>query len=108
MNSLRGPSDAELPHIAAIQVMFESGFTDLSTAVEVAVHMIGTTPLHNYFAILGGDVGRQLRGITWHAIHDRLNPAFKDWLQSGDPSIEAGINRLTECANEFGLKTDDL
>jgi hypothetical protein len=70
--------------------------------------MIGTTPLHNCFESLGGEVGRQLRVITWHAIHDPLKPELKDWLQSGDANIEAGIKRLVECANKFGMKTDDV
>ena len=98
----------DLPHVAAIAVLFESGLTDLSTAVEIAVYEIGKTSLHNYFAIIGGEVGRQLRGITWYAIHDPLNPKFKDWLQSGNSEIEEGIKRLVECAHRFGMPMDDL
>ena len=108
MSTKRPPSEYEFPYIAGIEVIHESGLTDLSSAVEVALVMIGLTPLHNYFETIGGQVGRQLRGITWHAIHDPLNPQLKDWLQSGDASIEAGIKRLIECANKFGMNTDDL
>jgi hypothetical protein len=100
--------EPEASTIAHLPETVESGFIDLADAVEIAVREIARQPVRNHFAEVGGEVGRQLRMITYFAIHDPTCPHLASWLQSGDAWIDEGIRMLVACAEEHGLETDDL
>jgi hypothetical protein len=100
--------EPEASTIAHLPDTVKSGFIDLAEAVDIAVREVARQPVRNHFAEVGGDVGRQLRMITYFAIHDRACPQLASWLQSGDAWIEEGIRMLIACAEEYGLETDDL
>jgi hypothetical protein len=97
-----GSTIANLPEIVRL------GWMELDDAIEIAVREIARQPIRDHFNEVGGEVGRQLRLITYFAIHDPLCPELESWLRSGDPWIEEGIRMLVACAEEYGLKTDDL
>ena len=98
----------EASTIAHLPDIVRSGFMDLAEAVDIAVREIARQPVRNHFAEVDGEVGRQLRMITYFAIHDPTCPQLESWLQSGDAWIEEGIRMLVACAEEHGLETDDL
>jgi hypothetical protein len=100
--------EPEASTIAYLPDAVDSGSMDLAQAVEIAIREIARQPVRDHFAEVGGEVGRQLRMITYVAIHDPMCPQLTSWLQSGDAWIEEGIRMLVASAEEYGLETDDL
>ena len=94
--------------VAALSRLVEMGWMDVGSAVEIAVREIARVPVRDHFSEIDGEVGRQLRLITYFAIHEPTRRGLESWLQTEDAWIQEGIKKLIACANKFGCATDDL
>ncbi len=92
-----------------INELSKAGLLDLANALQFVLIRLSTPhESGNFFDQLDGDLGREVRDLVHHVLHDIPDDGVTTWLNESTPEELAGLERLLEHARAVGYRTDDL